>query len=70
MMVVQMTICVTDDACVHQLSVLSREDANDQERAIAHAIETYFAIVMEQIAMEAGTTVAYIGPQHEEGIDQ
>lgn len=67
MMVVQMVICVSGDACTHQLNVLAREDANEAERAIAQAVEGYIALVMEQIASENGAAVEYVGPQHEEG---
>lgn len=65
MMQVQMTIRIEPGLCQHQLDILAREDATDEERAIAQAVESYMLLVMEQIAQEAGGAMEYIGPQHD-----
>lgn len=67
MIQVQMVISVDGDGAVELgLNVLAREDASEEERAIALAVEAAMANVMEQLARESGTTVEYIGPQHTE----
>jgi hypothetical protein len=68
MMQVQVAITLTEDAHRVQIDVLSREDATDAEREIAHAIEQMVFSVVQQVAQEGGESLAveYIGEQHAE----
>lgn len=64
MIQVQQVICVQDGVCQFQLNILAREDATEEERAIAQAVEQFMLIVHQQLAADVGGVLEYIGPQH------
>ena len=64
MIQIQQVITVQDGVCHFQLNILAREDATEEERAIALAVEQYMLIVHQQLAADVGGDLALIGPQH------
>lgn len=67
MIVVQVQIEITSDRINAPIFVLAREDATDDERTMAYAVEQWVLGLQETVARESGLRldVEFIGPQHE-----